>query len=55
MERGTHCVGHVDAVSQSGGEGSVPERDHGGHRGPTAIFPVRMRVLPLLRCSNGLR
>jgi hypothetical protein len=55
MERGTHCVGHEDAVSQSGGEGPVPERDHGGHRGPTAILPVRMRVLSLHRCSNGLR
>jgi hypothetical protein len=48
MERGPHCVGHVDAVSQSGGEGCVPERDHGGHRGLTAILPFRMRVLPLL-------
>jgi len=47
MERGPHCVGHVDAVSQSGRAGSVRGRDHGGHRGPTAILPVRMRVRPL--------
>lgn len=55
MERGIHWVGHVDAVSQSGGEGPVPDRDQGGHRGPTATLPVRMLFLPLLRCSNGLR
>jgi hypothetical protein len=55
MERGPHCVGHVEAMSLSGGEGPVPERDHDGHHGPTAILPVRMCVLPLLYCSNELR
>ena len=55
IERGPRGVGHVDVLSQSGGEGPVLERDHGGHRGPTAILPVRMRVLPLLQCSCGLR
>lgn len=55
MEQVPHGVGDGGAVPRSDGESSDPGRDHGSHHRTAAVLPVRMRLLPIFKCSDASR